>query len=234
MENFSGIKLTSLVFQTLLYLIGLPIQVKIIKICWREKDGKTWYIHLINSVILIIHFFLLILYDIITHFFPNLSSITGEWLCYGILFVRFYGYFIIIFNSLLVALIKYTYIVHNKNAMLNNEAKLKKLFLAINFFLPFSLAALASVTKDINVFSDLVSCFGLTQEVDETYDTWYKNVLKFFMCSHGWTEHDITEKYSLYILQQCACGFKTVFAMLISSNVPEAFLYFRIFSKMNR
>ena len=233
-ETFTGWKLSSIIIQILLFSIGLPIQLKIISVCWKEQDGKTWYIHLINSAALIIHFFFSILFDSIAHVFPNLSSSIGEWFCYCILFIRFYGYMIIAFNSFLVAAMKYIFIVHDEKARSIGEEKLKKLFLFVAFAVPFTLATISSVTKDINGFTDLVSCFGMKEVEDEKYDTWKKNLVKFFVCNHGWTDHDIEENYGLYVFQQCLCGIRTGVTMLINTNFPEAFLYFKIFSKMNR
>ena len=233
-ETLSGLKISAIIIQVLLFSIGLPIHLKIISVCWKEKDGKTWYIHLIHSAALIIHFFFSILFHTIAHVLPNLSSLTGEWLCYCILFARINGYCIIAFNSLLVAVMKYTFIVHDEKARLIGEEKLKKLFLIVAFSVPFTSATIASVTKDINGFTDLVSCFGMKEVEDEKYDTWKKNLVKFFVCNHGWTDHDIEENYGLYVFQQSLCGIRTGVTMLINTNFPEAFLYFKIFSKMNR
>ena len=233
-ETFSGLKVSSIIIQILLFSIGLPIQLKIISVCWKEQEGKTWYIHLINSAALIIHFFFTILFDTIAHVFPNLSSLIGEWFCYCILFIRFYGYMTIAFNSFLVAVMKYIFIVHDEKARLIDEEKLKKLFLIVAFSVPFTLATIASVTKDINGFSDLVTCFGVKEVVDEEYATWKKNLLKFFVCTHGWTDHDIEKKYYLYVFQQCLCGIRQCATMLINTNFPEAFLYCKIFNKMRR
>ena len=233
-ETLSGFKISAIIIQILLFSIGLPIQLKIISVCWKERDGRTWYIHLINSATIIIHFFFSILFDTIAHVFPNLSSLTGEWFCYCIHFIRLNGFFIITFNSFLVAVMKYIFIVHDEKARSIGEEKLKKLFIIVAFSVPFTLATIGSVTKGINGYSDLVSCFGLKEVVDEKYNTWKKNLLKFFVCRHGWTDHDIEEQYCLYAFQQCLCGIRTCVTMLINTNFPEAFLYFKIFSKMNR
>ena len=68
-ETLGGLKISAIIIQILLFSIGLPIHLKIISVCWKEQDGKTWYIHLINSAALIIHFFFSILFDTIAHIF---------------------------------------------------------------------------------------------------------------------------------------------------------------------
>ena len=75
---------------------------------------------------------------------------------------------------------------------------------------------------------------GSTKDTAEISGTWDQNALRFLMCNHGWSDHDRAENFHLYILQQFACIIKTVITSLINTNVPEAFLYFKIFSKMNR
>ena len=55
-ESLSGSKVTLIVLQTFLWFIGLLIQCKIIYVCWKDKEGKTWHIHLTHSIATIIYF----------------------------------------------------------------------------------------------------------------------------------------------------------------------------------
>ena len=233
-ESLSGSKVALIVLQTLLYLVGLFIQYKIIFVCWKDKEGKTWQIHLTQSISTIIYFAFHIPFWNLTSTIPGLSSYTGEWFCYMAIFLNFYGFYIITFNSLLVAIMKYTFIVHYQKVLAFGENRAKKLFLTINVGLPFTFAVINCLTKDIEGYADILSCFGLTDHARKKYNTWEKKMQKFFMCNIDWSENDISEKYGLYVVQQCICGIKSVVGIVVNTNFPEAFLYYKIFSKMKR
>ena len=123
---------------------------------------------------------------------------------------------------------------HHQHVLSFGDDRAKKAFLILDLTLPFTLAAISCLTKDIDGFADLVSCFGLTEHVQKKYDTWEKKMQKFFMCNIDWTEKDISDRYVLYIIKQCLCGIKSAIVLIINTNFPEAFLYFKIFQKMKR
>ena len=233
-RSLSGFKVALITLETILYLIGLFIQCKIIFVTWKDKEGKTWQIHLIQAIAIIIYFAFSIPFWNLTSNIPGLSSYTGEWFCYVAIFINIYGFYIITFNSLLVAVMKYTFIVHYQKVLMFGENKAKKVFLSLIFTVPFTFAIMTCLTKDIDGYSDLVSCFGLTDIFKKKYNTWEKRVQKFFMCNIDWSERDISEKYEWYVIQQIFCGIKSVIGLVVNTNFPEAYLYYKIFGKMKR
>ena len=55
MENFDNTnyhthKTPFIIVQVLLFILGLLIQFKIIYVCWKDREGKTWQIHMIHSI----------------------------------------------------------------------------------------------------------------------------------------------------------------------------------------
>ena len=95
MENqeiqLSVSSIVHIVAQALLYTIGLIIQMKVMYICWKDKDGKTWQIHLTHSLSCTLYFLFVIPFWHISTSIPHLSVVTGEWLCYLSAFVTLYG-----------------------------------------------------------------------------------------------------------------------------------------------
>ena len=129
MENqkiqFSVDSIVHIIIQALLFAIGLIIQSKVMYVCWKEKDGKTWQIHLTHSFSCTIYFLFAIPFWHISTSIPHLSAITGEWLCYVNAFIILYGFYMITPNSLLIAAMKYVFIVHDQTMVKLGNEKLK-------------------------------------------------------------------------------------------------------------
>ena len=226
-----------IIIQSLLLMVGLVIQFKIIHVCRKDKDGKTWQIHLAHSVNSIIYFLVLVPFWHLSNFIPNLSEITGEWFCYLAAFFRNYGFYSIPPNSLLIAVMKYMFIVHHEKMMRLGERNAQKMFMGVNLIVPLVLTTITGVTKHFYALSTLTSCFGMREEIDEIrtkYNTWDKNIERYFLCNLNTTEKDILDAYTLYVIKQCLCAFKSIVVLLINTNIPEAFFYYKIFRKMKR
>ena len=223
-----------IIVQILIFVIGLFIQLKTIYVCWKDREGKTWHIHMLHSIAVTIAFAFAISFRTVTQAIPNLSVYTGDWFCYLATFITIYGHVIITFNSLLIASMKYWFIIHHKKALEFGELKAIKAFFILDLTLPFVLAITSCLTTDIEQFSELVNCFGMTEQEEKQYNTSEKDMQKFFLCNLNMTDADISDEYTLYILKQCVCILKTVIIMAIQTNVAEAFLYYKIFRMMKR
>ena len=218
--------------QAILYFAGLFIHIRIITVCWKDKEGKTWMIHMTHSISLMLYFAFHIPFFTFTNTIPNLADqYTGEWFCYLASFITVYGFFIVTLNSLLIAVMKYVFIVHSEKALLYGNEKTQKLFFIINLILPLFLAVFACITRDFDSFSALNSCFGQTEQVLAQYNTWSKNFEKFFLCNLN-KEEDQSYGHTFYVVKQVLCAIKSIGVTLINTNLPEAFFYYKIFQKM--
>ena len=218
--------------QALLYLVGVLVHLKIISVCWKEKDGKVWMIHMTNSIFTIIYFAFYLPFFTVTSEIPNLSDqYTGEWFCYLATFVIFYGFTIITFNSLLIAVMKYVFIVRNEDVRVYGDEKALKFFFIVDLTVPLFVATFACITRDFEGFAALNSCFGTTQQVLKQYNTWDKNLQKFFLCDLN-KEKDQAYSYTLYAVKQVACVIKSCAVLVTNTNLPEAFFYYKIFQTM--
>ena len=238
MENsnisFSITSILHIVLQVLFYITGLYIQIKVIFVCWKERTGNTWYIHLTQSIIVIVYFTLHRPFWIVTIVIPNLSAHTGEWFCYVAAFIFQYSLHIITSNSFLIAMMKYVFIVHNLKVLSIGKEIVQKIFFTIYLFLPLVFATIASIGKDFDSRSELISCFGLTQQTVATYNTTASGYQKFLLCQMTSLDKEILHGSTFYVMLQCLCIVKNSLVIIINTNVPEAFLYYKIFKKMKR
>ena len=230
-----GIAIIHIVIQALLYFTGLYIHVKIISVCWKDKEGKTWQIHMTHSISVIIYYTFYIPFFHATNVTPNLAGeYTGEWFCYLATFIVTYGFIIISGNSLLIAVLKYIFIVHTTKALNYGNDRLTRLFFIIGLVIPLVNAVFSCLTKDFEGFAELNSCFGLTEQVLKQYNTWEKNMQKFFLCNLKTGDDQPSQESTLYILKQVLCVIKSIAILFMNTNVPEAYFYYKIFQRMNR
>ena len=233
-SHFSINLIAYIIAEVSLFCIGLFVQFKIITVCWKDKEGKTWQIHLINSVIVSVYFAFVIPFWISTNAIPHLAAYTGEWFCYLAAFIRFYGFYIIVPSSLWIAIMKYCFILQNNKILQVGEEKTKKVFLLIYLIFPLIFATISCMVNDFDSYSDLTSCFGLTDHALDKYNTTGKNYQKFLFCKMNITDEDVSDRYVFYIMAQCFCVFKSILFFFLNTNVPEAIIYYQIFKKMRR
>ena len=222
----------NVIVQSLAYIAGLFVNVKVISVCSRNRDTKTWQIHIAQSIINTIFFGFDIPFVTISNALPHLSMYTGEWFCYVASFIVNYEVYFLVTNSFLIAVMKYIYIVHWDKAMRFGHQKIQRIFLIITITLPCFFAAVQTITKDIDSYKAIKSCFGMPDEKkDSRNGAWQR----LFLCNLSYTETPNAEESSVfYILIQIVCVSRSVLAYLFCTNLPEAFFYYKIFKKMRR
>ena len=220
-----------IIIQAILFLVGLFFQTKTISVCMEEK-GKTWHIHVTHSIVMTIYYGFFIPFQASTYFLPFLAQyVGGTWICYIASIVSFYCYHSILANSLLVAVMKYSFINHAMKVKAFGEEKLQKIFFWINLILPLLLSIAAMMTTDFQTRSALKNCFG-NSEVNKSQTL---NVTspaggskKFLFC-----DLTNTPEY-IYGLVQFVCVFRSSLNIAICTNLPEGLFYFMIFRSMQR
>ena len=229
---FSAEITANVIVQSLAFLIGLFINFKVISVCSRNRDTKTWQIHIAHSIIVTIFFAFDLPFVTISNALPHLSVYTGEWFCNLASLIVSYGVNFIITNSLLIAAMKYIYIVHWDKAMRFGHQNIQRIFFIITITLPGFFAVVQTITKDVDSYKAIKSCFGMPDEKkDSRNGAWQR----LFLCNLSYTETPNAEESSIfYILIQIVCVSRSVLAYLFCTNLPEAFFYYKIFKKMRR
>ena len=106
------------------------MQVKVIVVARKEK-GVSWQIHICHSIVVTLYYSFAITFAAVMDFAPSLSSSTGNWFCYIAWFVQLYCYHALSTHTLLVAIMKYVFIVHRENKTAFGKEKVKKLNLPL-------------------------------------------------------------------------------------------------------
>ena len=107
----------TIAFRIVLTIIGTYINLKIIFVSKRDQH-KTWQIDIVRSIAAIPLIFFAITFEAFNDYFSNpISSYTGVSICYIAAFVYVYLPYLMAFYSLVVSIMKYVFIVHQRKAI---------------------------------------------------------------------------------------------------------------------
>ena len=227
MEFFSDLQcnitietLIAALFRLVFYVIGFIINIQMVFVCWKSrKTNKTWQLHISYCISSTVFFAYIIPFSLISHAIPNLSRYTGEGICYVSSFIILFNTWIIQINSLMVAISKYILIVHWKNALLFGHAKIQWIVCSISLLIPLYITVISTCLKDRGVINILSSCFGPENRAKKDY-----------LCHFEEDEFGYISKVVLQLL----CMSKFIISLVISTNICEAFFYYKTFKRMKR
>ena len=158
-----------------------------------------------------------------------------EWLQYLLCYDQYLSNFSAIhcgFNSLVIASIRYMFIVHDERVMLFGKDKLKALFEHGSYVAPIALTCLAGFTmpmpENFQAPAQLICNALRHQSLNITYrdkkctSVQYSPLLSF---SHRYVPTEITTYLGICL--------KIIF-VIVGANVVEGILYWKIFNKIKR
>ena len=209
--------------------IGTYLQIKIIRVCKKEKD-KTWLIDITRSVVLIPLCFFNTLFEPLNDYFPNYPEYTGVSVCYVFALIYILLPNIVLFHSLLISIMKYLWIVHHEKMRAIGDEKVIKWFFWFNLIHALLITVPTIVLLDFESSHALVHCFGLEEEITQRYNSSSAKLERMFMCKLQ-SGYDAEGSIS-YIVMQSFCGIKMVYTTFVMSNIWEGFFYYMIFKKM--
>ena len=215
----------------LVYIIGSYIHIKIIAICNKVKD-KTWQLDIANSIALMISFFFIITFETISDQITTLSDYTGISICYFAAFIYTYASYLGAFHSFCIALVKYLHIVQRDWVNAIGERRFKKMFALTYILHPLMLTIPTVMFYDFEGFPSLIKCFGLQQQLQERYNTSSGNYERMFFCKLSLSE--IENESLFYNFKQWFCASKMIWVLVLACNLPEGFLYLKIFKNCRR
>ena len=215
----------------LVYFIGTYINWKIICTCRKVKD-KTWQVDVAHSVGMMVSVLVVVVFEKVADHVEVLSDYTGVGVCYITSFVYAMGAYIGGFHSCHISMMKYIYIVHNERVRQFGEEKIKKILFWAYILHPLVLTIPTVIYLDLEVYASLYQCFGLQQELIDRYKS-DGGFSRMFFCKLIFDEEDGDDSIP-YIFAQTFCSIKMIWIIILSTNIPEGYMYFKIFRHMKR
>ena len=225
---------------TLIFLIGLYLQVKIIIISKKEKE-MMWKIDICHSVIMIIYYAFQILIETITHVIPNLSQFTGSWFCYASQFLTLYGKTSISLHSLHTATHKYIFIVHHETTHRYGIDKAKQVSLWTYLAIPIVMGTPWMLRPGFEAISSVNRCLDSQwkEHPNENNDTAPNSLLEkgedlILFCGFDDYDGNTSFDYFIHVANQIYCFAQTALAWRVLVNVIDILLYKKLFHYMRR
>ena len=239
-SSFIDLKSFVIMITTLLILffIGLYLQIKIIRVSIENK-GVNWKVDIQHSIIMIGLFSFRISFEIVSYLIPALHQYTGKWFCYLTLFINQLGMVSVLSHSLIIAIYKYIYVMHNNFIHSIGEDKANLIPVWISIILP-ALFAISFTARPSTIlhYSSVLNCLGMGVEKDtQTQKPWIQKLKNFFTCGLvDTTNPDRNEIWnkSINIIAITGCSLTSVLFAIIILNVFEVFFYCRLFAFAKR
>ena len=234
LHSFTAAITTLLVF----FFIGLYIQIKIIIVSMREK-GVNWKVNIVHSIVMMTFFGVRISFEIVTYFIPSLHLYTGSWFCYLTLFVNQFGVASVLSHSLVVAIYKYIYVMHNDFILSIGENKASSISAWISILLPLVLGiSFTARPSSFLSYSSVLNCLAMKVEKDTHANVPWSRIFKYyFTCGFAdSTDHTRYKLFNLFIniIAILGCSLTSALLVVIVLNILEVVCYCRLFAFARR
>ena len=169
-----------------------------------------------------------------TDIFHPLNEIVGQWFCTIAWFLTHVFGTIIVFNSLVVAAMRYCFIVHEDKVKLYEKKKVKQMFFWMSIGIPlFMIIWEATNGSEIDVISTINKCYGKDHKkflIDNAAsDKFQNNICDYTVAG----ESDAFSKI-IATLRRVSCITNKVVLILMTLNITEGILYYKTMSHINR
>jgi hypothetical protein len=241
----SALELTTIIiistFLVFAYVLGFYLCMKIIMVSLKDKEGISWKLDIANATCLIIHFTHIVFMHGITYLISDLYIYTGKWICYGSKLLTYFGNFHIASHSFFIALLKCLIITKWETARSIGHCKLAKIVLWVDLLLYTSLSFLVRLLSKPDFFWEYKGFSYVERCLGDPDDNWGLNSTKEVYhpgSGHCWisdaTSSESKIEYAIYVVRLLICYAQILFVGLITLNIFEIGLYYKIFSFARR
>ena len=209
------------------FTIGMCLQIKTIKVLKQEK-ATAWEIDLSHSIIMMIHYSFVILFEGTVAMNLNLPTFLGKWICSASFVLRMLGLSEILYKSLIISFYKYIFIVHQNMVTNIGEGRMKKIMCTVYVFAPIGGCVSYLFRPNFRSINAIHNC-GV-KEVPQVSGLLHRT----FMCGIANVEYINGYDYFMGVLTGFFCTTQIILFFLVFSNILEIFFYIGIFRHIGR
>ena len=211
----------------IVFAIGVFLQIKIIKALKQDRT-TAWEIQLTHSIVMLVHFSFVIIFESTIYFVPTLDTYLGKLFCSATFLLRMLGAGEMIIHSLIISFYKYIFIVHHNMVLDIGIDRMKKILRFVYLLLIVG-GPLSYISRpNFQAFNSVHNC-GVKQ-VQKEADLPHR----LFMCGMIDLKYDDGYDYLMSILTGVFCSIQTIISMLLYLNILECIFYICIFRHMKR
>ena len=211
----------------LVFAIGVFFQIKIIKALSQDRT-TAWEIQLTHSIVMLVHFSFVIIFESTIDFVPTLDTYLGTWICSATFLLRMFGAGEMIIHSLIISFYKYVFIVHHNMVLDIGIDRMKNILRSVYLLLLVGGPLSYIYRPNFQAFNSVHNC-GVEHVKTET-DLPHR----LFMCGMVDLEYNDGYDYFMNILTGVFCSIQTIISMLLYLNILECIFYICIFRHMKR
>lgn len=178
-----------------------------------------------------------LVYNTSTDFFHPMNKIIGQWFCtLGWFLIHLCGT-IMAFHSFVVALMRYFFIVHDKKIEHFGKQRAKNLILYLSVIIPLLVVVWEGTNgSDLDVMSVVNKCYGKDHKIF-LIERSTSEVFKSKFCEYdgyGDQNGSLTYNKAFAIFRRFSCIANKVVLVIMSVNLAEGIVYFKLLSHINR
>jgi hypothetical protein len=217
----------------LILLIGVYLHTKLFVRLGKET-GLVQNVTMVFVIAQMIHWPVTVSMITLTNFVHPLNDVIGQWICTTAWFVSYYLCNVISSHSFMAALMRYFYIVHHEKVKSWGKENFKRLFLFLVMFIPLLITICkANDGAELDSMSYFNKCYGKHHEVF-LVETSTPNIFKKNFCEMEIYNEDDVYGHFIALVKQFLCAASLTTMLIVGSNLSEAFIYYRLFSYINR
>ena len=218
-----------------LFLLAIAefLQIKVFQLIKKEK-GVVKNITQVVVCTQMVFWPFWIFFASLTDFIHPINEIFGSWFCHGCTFIFRVLANIMSSHSLISALLRYVFIVHEDVTHKHGKKKVQNFFFFLSILMPLLMAVWEMIEgPDLDGMSFINKCHGKHHRVFLT-DTSSLNVAKRNFC--GFIDYNANGIWSkvLATLHQASCITMNIFHLIVGLNILEGIVFFRIFTHIRR
>ena len=216
-----------------LVIAGEYVNLKVLRML-KDENGLVKEVTTLFTSIQMIYWPFWYLFTTSTDFIHPLNEIIGEWFCDIGAFLIHLSWMFLAFHSLIVAMMRYYFIVYEDKVKCHGKPKLKKIFFLFSCLVPLFLAIWDLIeSNELDVFSFINKCYGNHHKVflieTSTLDVFKRNFCEFESYDLGSQIGSILDS-----LRRVSCVAKTTLLLLMSFNITEGIIYLALFIHIHR
>ena len=227
-ETVTGI--SYLAIEIILAVFSVFIQIKVFCLAKKEQGilREVTQIYLLSCLICLP--FMLFVHA--TDFIHPLNEIFGQWICTLMRFTLYLQINIVTYHSFVVAMLRYCFIVQEEKVQRYGKEKTKKLFIVSSILIPLLIVGWGFIeNSEIDPVRHINRCNGIDHKFFLASTTNLNPYISLNLINSN--SEDLFGKF-LEIIKTTSFILKTFFNVLLALNLTEGFLYYKIFSHINR
>ena len=167
-----------------------------------------------------------------TNLIYPVDEILGEWFCTLSWFFTNFFVRVLLYNSFIVAVMRYVFIIHDRKVAAYGKEKIKNFFLYLTIGIPL-LHMVLKLPENASMFSFIRKCYGDEHKVFLVSTSTLNDLSSSFWTLESYSLDEFGNIF-IDIMKKICKVLEAILFLLMGFNISEGVIYFKLFLHMNR